>query len=57
MRLGAAKTKIRRAHCAVGRVKKHASARRRVGRVIGQTPRAGAVRARGAKVNLVVGRR
>jgi len=28
-----------------------------VGRVIKQTPRPGAVRARGAKVNLVVGRR
>jgi len=55
MRLGAAKTKIRRAHCGVGRVKKRVSARR-VGRVIAQTPRPGAVRARGAKVNLVVGR-
>ena len=56
MRLSAAKNKIRRAHCGVGRVKRRVNARR-VGRVIGQTPRPGAVRARGTKINLVVGRR
>jgi len=56
MRLVAAKTKIRRAHCSVGRVKRRVNARR-IGRVIRQTPRAGAVRARGTKVNLIVGRR
>jgi beta-lactam-binding protein with PASTA domain len=53
--LGTAKTRIRRAHCSVGRIRRSRS--RRVGRVIGQSPRAGAVRARGFKVNLVVGRR
>ena len=56
LRLGAAKTRIRRAHCGVGRVTKRVNPRR-VGRVLKQTPRPGAVRARGAKVNLVVGRR
>ena len=56
MRLAAAKTKIRRAHCGVGRIRKRANARR-AGRVIGQSPRPGAVRARGTRVNLVVGRR
>jgi beta-lactam-binding protein with PASTA domain len=56
LRLSAAKTKIRRAHCTVGRVTKRVNARR-VGRVLKQTPRPGAVRTRGAKVNLVVGRR
>ena len=56
MRLAAAKTRIRRAHCGVGRITKRVSARR-VGRVISQTPRPGAVRARGTKVKLVVGRR
>jgi beta-lactam-binding protein with PASTA domain len=56
LRLAAAKSKLRRAHCGVGRVRKRVSARR-VGRVISQTPRAGAIRARGAKVSLVVGKR
>ena len=56
MRLTAAKTRIRRAHCGVGRITKRVSARR-VGRVISQTPRPRAVRARGTKVKLVVGRR
>jgi beta-lactam-binding protein with PASTA domain len=56
MRLGAAKTKIRLAHCRVGRVAKRVNARR-AGRVLKQTPRAGAVRSQGTRVNLVVGRR
>jgi beta-lactam-binding protein with PASTA domain len=55
LRLAAAKSKIRRAHCAVGRVKRARS--RRVGRVLKQTPRPGAVRARGTKVSLIVGKR
>jgi beta-lactam-binding protein with PASTA domain len=56
MRLAAAKTKIRRAHCGVGRITRRVNARR-VGRVIKQTPKPGAIRARGTKVKLVVGRR
>jgi hypothetical protein len=55
MTLGRARTRIRSRHCSVGRIKRARS--RRVGRVVGQTPRPGARRARGARVNLVVGRR
>jgi beta-lactam-binding protein with PASTA domain len=53
--LGRARTKIRRANCSVGRIRRARS--RRVGRVIGQSPRPGAVKRRGFPVNLVVGRR
>jgi beta-lactam-binding protein with PASTA domain len=53
--LGKAKTKIRRAHCSVGKIRRSRS--RRVGRVISQNPRAGAVKRRGFPVKLVVGRR
>jgi beta-lactam-binding protein with PASTA domain len=53
--LGRAKTKIRRANCSVGRIRRAHS--RRVGRVIGQSPRPGVVKPRGFRVNLVVGRR
>jgi beta-lactam-binding protein with PASTA domain len=57
MRLGAAKTKIRRAHCSVGRIRRQRSRRQLVGRVVKQIPRAGTVRRRGFPVALVVGRR
>ena len=53
--LSRARAKLRSKHCSVGRVRRARS--RRVGRVIGQSPRPGARRARGAKVNLVIGRR
>jgi len=54
--LGAAKTRIKRAHCRVGKItRKHSSARKK-GKVIGQSPRAGRRLANGAKVNLVVGK-
>jgi beta-lactam-binding protein with PASTA domain len=55
LKLGRAKTRIRNAHCSVGRIRRARS--RRVGRVIGQSPRAGTVRRRGFPVRLVVGRR
>jgi beta-lactam-binding protein with PASTA domain len=55
MRLAKAKTRIRRANCRVGRVR-HARSRR-LGRVIGQSPRAGRVKPAGFRVSLVVGRR
>jgi beta-lactam-binding protein with PASTA domain len=55
LRLTAAKRKIRRAHCSVGRVRRTKS--RRVGHVIRQSPAPGARRARGTRVSLVVGRR
>jgi beta-lactam-binding protein with PASTA domain len=55
MRLTAAKRKIRRGRCSVGRVRRARSGR--IGRVIGQRPAPGARRSRGTKVSLVVGRR
>ena len=57
LRLAAAKTRIRRANCAVGRVRRSHSKRSLRGRVIGQTPKPRAVKPRGFRVNLVVGRR
>jgi len=54
-RLATAKTRIRRARCRVGRIKRKRS--RLIGRVIGQKPQAGARRPRGTRVQLVVGRR
>jgi beta-lactam-binding protein with PASTA domain len=55
LKLGKAKARIRAKHCSVGRVLRSRS--RRIGRVIGQSPRAGAIRRRGFPVKLVVGRR
>jgi beta-lactam-binding protein with PASTA domain len=53
--LSRARVRIRARHCSVGRIRRARS--RRVGRVIGQSPRPGVVRRRGFPVNLVVGRR
>jgi beta-lactam-binding protein with PASTA domain len=55
LRLARANVKILRAHCRVGRVRRSRS--RLVGRVIGQSPQAGARKARNFRVTLVVGRR
>jgi beta-lactam-binding protein with PASTA domain len=55
LRLAGAKTKIRRAHCSVGRVRRARS--RLVGRVIGQSPQAGARKPRNFRVTVLVGRR
>lgn len=55
LRLATARKKLRRANCSVGRVSR-ARSRRARGRVIRQRPRPGAVRARGARVSLVVSR-
>jgi PASTA domain-containing protein/copper binding plastocyanin/azurin family protein len=52
-KMPAARRMIVRAHCRVGRVRRAKSAKAR-GRVVGQSPRWGAKRARGARVNLVV---
>jgi Beta-propeller repeat/PASTA domain len=54
-KLPKAKRTIKARHCSVGRVRRVRS--KRVGRVVAQSPRAGAVRKRGFKVNLAVGRR
>ncbi len=55
LRLRTERTRIRRANCRVGRVRYARSARAR-GRVTRQSPRAGARRAGGARVNLTVSR-
>jgi hypothetical protein len=55
MRLGRARSRIGSAHCSVGTVRRKSS--RRVGRVIGQRPRPGAIKRRGYPIALVVGRR
>jgi beta-lactam-binding protein with PASTA domain len=55
LKLARAKTKIRRAHCTVGRVQRTRS--RLVGRVVAQSPQAGKRRPRGFRVTIVVGRR
>src|SRR6266540_199853 len=54
LRLAPAKTKIRRAHCSVGRIRR--VRRGRPGRVLSQSPRPGTVKPRGFPVKLVVGR-
>jgi hypothetical protein len=57
LRLAAARTRIRHANCALGRVKRVAVARRgRVGHVLRQRPRPGARLPHRARVHLVVGR-
>jgi len=56
LRLGAAKTKIRRAHCSVGRVRHVRSRRSLRGRVVNQAPRPGALKRRGFPVSMAVGR-
>jgi Tol biopolymer transport system component len=55
LRLAVARARIGRANCLVGRVRRARS--RRVGKVLAQNPKAGAVRPRGTKVKLTVGRR
>ena len=55
--LAKARTKIRRAHCRVGRVRYKRAPLKKRGRVLSQQPRPGRHLANGAKVSLVVGRR
>jgi beta-lactam-binding protein with PASTA domain len=55
LRLAVARARIGRANCIVGKVRRVRS-RRGVGKVLGQSPKAGSVRPRGAKVKLTVGR-
>jgi hypothetical protein len=55
-KLAEARRSITRAHCKVGKVKRKHSSRRNKGRVISQSPRGGANRPGGTKVNLVLGR-
>jgi beta-lactam-binding protein with PASTA domain len=55
-RLAAAKTRIRVAHCSVGKITRKHAAKAKRGRVIAQSPRPGRRLANHAKVNLTVGR-
>jgi GH25 family lysozyme M1 (1,4-beta-N-acetylmuramidase) len=57
LRLTAARGRIRRANCSVGRVRRTRVRARWVGRIVAQNPRAGSRRPRGARVSFVVGRR
>ena len=57
MRLASARAAIANAHCAVGKVRRARSVRRRWGRVLSQWPARGMQFATGAKIDLVVGRR
>jgi beta-lactam-binding protein with PASTA domain len=55
LKLARAKTKIRQAQCSVGTVRRARS--RKVGRVIAQSPKPGALRRAGFRVKLTIGRR
>ena len=57
MRLAVARKKIANANCNTGRVRRARSRKTQVGKVLSQSPKAGSVRTRGTKVNLVIGRR
>jgi glucose/sorbosone dehydrogenase/PASTA domain-containing protein len=56
LKLRAAKLRLRRSHCRPGRVRTKRAAVRKRGRVVAQSPRAGARRPAGAKVRMTVGR-
>jgi beta-lactam-binding protein with PASTA domain len=57
LRLVRARARIRARRCRVGTIRRVRSRRTRIGRVVGQSPRGGAVRRVGFRVNLRVGRR
>ena len=54
--LAKARSKIARAHCRVGKVGRKRVVRKKRGKVLAQTPRAGRSLTRGAKVSLTVGK-
>jgi PASTA domain len=57
MRLAVARKRLGRANCRVGTVRRARAKPKKAGKVISQSPRPRSVRARNARVNLVVGRR
>ena len=57
MRLAVARTRIGKANCRVGSVRRARAKPKKAGKVLAQNPRAGSVLGRGSKVKLVVGRR
>jgi beta-lactam-binding protein with PASTA domain len=54
--LGAAKTRVRKAHCLVGKITRKASSARKKNHVLAQRPRPGRKLADGGRVRLAVGR-
>jgi hypothetical protein len=56
MKLAAARRKLGAAHCRTGKVKRKKAARKKRGKVLSQSPRAGRALALQAKVSLVVGK-
>jgi beta-lactam-binding protein with PASTA domain len=56
LRLGAAKRRIRAAHCSVGNVRRVRARRSLRGRVVNQSPRPGAIKHRNFPVKLAIGR-
>ena len=56
LKLAKARTKITRAHCRVGAIKRKHAAARLKGKVIGQSPKPGRRLANGSRVRLTVGR-
>jgi len=57
LKLAKAKTKIKKAHCRVGKITRKHSVKKKRGKVIKQSPRAHKHLKAGAKVNLTVGKR
>jgi beta-lactam-binding protein with PASTA domain len=55
-KLAAAKKALKKAHCAVGKVTKKKSSKKNKGKVISQSPRPHAVKRKGTKVKLTVGK-
>jgi beta-lactam-binding protein with PASTA domain len=54
--LAKASTRIRKANCRVGRIKRIVSSRKKRGRVLAERPKPGAMLRGGAKIRLIVGK-
>jgi serine/threonine-protein kinase len=54
--LAKAKAKIKKAHCRVGKITKKHSSKKKKGKVLKQSPKAGKHLAAASKVNLTVGK-
>jgi beta-lactam-binding protein with PASTA domain len=54
--LATASTRIRKAHCRVGRITRLVSSPRKRGRVLAEKPRPGATLRGGTKIQLIVGK-
>jgi plastocyanin len=54
--LAAAKKRLARAHCAVGKITKRKGPKRKKGKVVAQTPKPGTSKPAGSKVRLVIGK-